>query len=618
MSLYIKSMNLESFKSYENVTITFNKNFNVIIGENNVGKTTIFEAMLLWKKCYDLQIKSNMKEFYKDSNNIYVNFEDLHFMRLSQDTDIFKGNKTKCKIILELFDSTSGNSFNLGFILAKPHNIPNSYIRSTMVDEGEFRNFQQFYNAQKLNNIMYFHQTKPVSSVLNKEPYMYQGQVIKKIEKGKSNEVLRNKIIESINSNKDRLEKYMKSVLGINFSFVLPSKARKTRDEYIDLKVDINDEQLDIFLQGSGFLQVAEIFSTIDVLENALNVLLIDEPDSHINARIQEKLLGELKNINNTQVFVISHNDNFVSNLDDNELIFINSRNKETGLIEPLKEIDFDKIHNSMGGIISSLTQLNISKKIVFVEGKDDIDYIKLLYKKIKHYVNLDNEFIDFKNIAFCYIRGKDYLKIKLENYKNMLLQLIPDRELSVIFDKDFCTLRAQEEFVNTIKGTKNKFKCFTHNGYCIESVLFSDDDILSRFLQKISSINKEIIKSYIDDYKETIKNSLANVSSEKYKSMKCKFTGQKKSSRTELERVEFDQFAEESSKEYNFAMNKENIKEFILYIENKIDKKLFEREDETEETYASNLLKLYIENIENIEDIYSGYKDLIEFVVKK
>lgn len=53
----IVSMKIKNFKTFGDVTIDFNKSFNVLIGKNNIGKTTIIEAMQLWKKCYDLNVQ---------------------------------------------------------------------------------------------------------------------------------------------------------------------------------------------------------------------------------------------------------------------------------------------------------------------------------------------------------------------------------------------------------------------------------------------------------------------------------------------------------------------------------------------------------------------------------
>ena len=49
----LKKIRIQKFKSIDDLTINCNDKFNVIIGENNIGKTSIFEAIHLWKICYD-------------------------------------------------------------------------------------------------------------------------------------------------------------------------------------------------------------------------------------------------------------------------------------------------------------------------------------------------------------------------------------------------------------------------------------------------------------------------------------------------------------------------------------------------------------------------------------
>ena len=151
------------------------------------------------------------------------------------------------------------------------------------------------------------------------------------------------------------------------------SRTEREKAEYINLLVAQNGKRLDVGLQGSGFLQVAEIFSSIDIMDNALNILLIDEPDSHISPRIQNNLLKCIKEIAKVQVFVISHNDNFVSEVQPNEVIFVNSENKGNGTIKALNDVNIDALHSALGGVITGLTRLQKSKRVIFVEGEDDI-----------------------------------------------------------------------------------------------------------------------------------------------------------------------------------------------------------------------------------------------------
>lgn len=154
-----------------------------------------------------------------------------------------------------------------------------------------------------------------------------------------------------MSSDIELLTERMKRVLDCDFDFKVPTRTAREKEEYINLYVTQNGKKIDVGLQGSGFLQVAEIFSSMAIMDNALNVLLIDEPDSHISPRIQNKLLDCLKEISNVQVFVITHNDNFVSELAAEDIIFINSENKNIGHIEALNDINIDVLHSSLGGV---------------------------------------------------------------------------------------------------------------------------------------------------------------------------------------------------------------------------------------------------------------------------
>ena len=94
---------------------------------------------------------------------------------------------------------------------------------------------------------------------------------------------------------------------------------------------------------------------------------------------------------------------------------------------------------------------------------------------------------------------------------------------------------------------------------------------------------------------------------------MKEKFKSQKKPTRPELDKVEFDIYAGEASQKIQYAMNKDNIRAFVLKIEDEWGITLFQREDDISETIASGLLNKYIETIEEIDDIYDDYICLFE-----
>ena len=154
-------------------------------------------------------------------------------------------------------------------------------------------------------------------------------------------------------------------------------------------------------------------------MDNALNILLIDEPDSHISPRIQNNLLKCIKEIAKVQVFVISHNDNFVSEVQPNEVIFVNSENKGNGTIKALNDVNIDALHSALGGVITGLTRLQKSKRVIFVEGEDDISYLKSMNEVLRKVGS--GKCIDFSKVSFWYIRGKDDLKLKVMANKQLL-----------------------------------------------------------------------------------------------------------------------------------------------------------------------------------------------------
>lgn len=609
--MYISKITLKDFKAYaDTVTIEVNKQFNVIIGENNIGKSTIFEALLLWKKCYDETLTSNKRDFYSQSVQLYISFDELYFLRITKDEDLFYGSKRTCEIAIEFKEDDGSACYTLGFSLTKP-SIENSYIRLSRKDTAEFLRFKDSLESQniKLVDFLFIQQTEPVAKVLAKEPYMYPGQIKKKIEKGKSHEVLRNKIISC---DLEILTQRMKSVLECEFEFKTPPRTERERAEYINLLVIQNGKRLDVGLQGSGFLQVAEIFSSIAIMDNALNILLIDEPDSHISPRIQNNLLKCIKEIAKVQVFVISHNDNFVSEVQPNEVIFVNSENKGNGIINALNDVNIDALHSALGGVITGLTRLQKSKRVIFVEGEDDISYLKSMNEALKNIGS--DKCIDFSKVSFWYIRGKDDLKLKVMANKQLLSQAVPNCKYAAIFDKDFSTVDANNRFIdNEVKRRLgNGAWVHTHNGYCIESVLFSDKDKLKRYLIKLAGDNyEESIREYVESFYQEIKEKLESVRSDMYGIMKNKFASQKKPTRPELEHVEFDNYAAEASETIQFAMLKDNIKSFVIGLEDLIGNRLIERTDDESETVAAGMLNTYLNTVDSVSDMYVDYLDM-------
>ena len=118
--MHIEKIKLVNFKAFRSFELNCNSKFNVIVGENNIGKSTIFEALILWKLAYDTLIQErNKNKFYKAATNYYLPFSSLSQIRLIDDNDIFyNASIGSASITLTIKD---GNEiFALKFRFEKP------------------------------------------------------------------------------------------------------------------------------------------------------------------------------------------------------------------------------------------------------------------------------------------------------------------------------------------------------------------------------------------------------------------------------------------------------------------------------------------------------------------
>jgi len=382
----IKSISITNFKAYPKVKIDCNEKFNFIVGENNVGKSTLLEAVQLWKVSYDCLIQKNNRQFYGGNTPRYLPFENLFFLRLSNINDIFNVPRKPLSITITL--AHGEELYPLKIELQKPGSI-DSYFR-VKYNYGNFSTFSDKIQELdlKLNNAIFLYQTKPVFHSIKNEPFYNHAQLLKKISLGKSHEVIRNKLLKcESNENKfESIQEKLKSVFDTTFTLRRKNKSKQD-EEFVRITIqEGSKKEVDISLVGSGILQVLEIFSTLEFInksEHSLNILLIDEPDSHVHSNLQSALIDELRNDENNQVFLISHNDRLIQKADERELFFINSLNISEGVIKSVPKDSYSSVVSCLAGILLELSEEEEQKIIVITEGKTDKKILETAWNKL-------------------------------------------------------------------------------------------------------------------------------------------------------------------------------------------------------------------------------------------
>lgn len=619
MRLRIRKIHINNFKVFRELTIHPDDSFNIVIGENNSGKSTLFEAIHLWEKCYKTLIQTSGKKFYKVSgNHRYLAYNQLDFLRITTDKDLFYdrlGNQCTITMTLDI----EGDEFDLGVRISIPTSISNSFFRIHPVNPVEFTGFADKVAAggERLDKAIFIYQTRPVAGILQFEPYLNEAQVKKRIQRGQSHEVLRNKI--SIKRDQQtQLEESISKVLGKTITFELPPRTRRSKDEFVDIKVRTNGMSQDIHLQGSGFLQIAEIISTIEYIEAPLKLLLVDEPDSHIHSKLQRNLINYLREIDHNQFFVISHNDRFVTNANDNEVFFLNDAAKLSGELKPIPSASFDIIKQSLGGVVMSLEKLNQASRVFFVEGKDDCAYIRDL---IAAHNRITNGNLSVDTCAFFPLRGKDNIDQKIEYNKRTLSNLFSGKIYGTIFDRDFSTNTIDQTLrTNLERRMGARSKAFSHRGYCIESGLFTDRDLLVDFLCRIMlpAVNRVDVETEVDLLLAEIESDIRDVTTVFYTTLEDRFRGQRHN-RPEFDGLEINDFVRDLDNAGTFqlhrVMSKPLIAKLVLDLERAFGCAIVQRIEDDHETISCGLLNLYINTLDDPTQLFPAYLELIQCV---
>lgn len=472
----IKTISIKNFKSIQNLTINCAGAFNVLIGANNIGKTSIFEAIHLWKMCYDLNLKKDKSGFYANSRNLP--FKDMEFIRVYSDMDLFPAGcaKKDATMYITLIIEYQGIDYSLGFSISKVTTIDNAYLQVEYINATEFKNFENMVVelGKRLDTFLTVNESRPVANIIVKEPYMFKAQVMDKIAKGKGYEVLRNKLKE----NTSDVELHINNVLQSSYHITEVDRDNK---QYISMHVDGKN----ILSFGSGFLQLAEIFSSIEYLGSEISILLIDEPDAHLHLKIQKRLIDEFRTFSNTQMFIITHNDRFLECINETEILFLDEETKSNGSVSSLSSGCKGIVMENLGGCLQQLEKLRFARKLILVEGTGDLDFLNNMCPKYEAWAN----FTSSGNVIVK-MDGIDTLNAKLISYARALKGIIPSTcEWLIIRDTDCVPINkkitAGNDDKKDVDTSGAPIAILFQDGYGIESTFLSD---LNKFARLITN----------------------------------------------------------------------------------------------------------------------------------
>jgi len=500
--MHIKSFYIDNFRGYRKFKLHSEKDLNVLTGINNSGKTTILEAISIWNELFGYLISKALRGDSKNSihqndfrfshkNGNYFDYRKFNSVRTSGYKDIFYNLNSSNKITISAVLKNATDEIEIAFVINEASgNNYNVVLKDH--DSFDFPKFNRLFMF--LPNPIGCFFSSPIATLPTSEEFSLAPKIKEGVKTRQSVLFFRNRLFNLYQSGAD-FQIYKTKLSQILFNDSNSIEFRIIGDINIDIFISIevnikNKGYKNISLLGSGTIQIMEILLHLFEAKKDLNVILLDEPDSHIHRDIQKRLIKELSN-SQIQFFLTTHNEALIRSTNPKNIFFIENDVSNNTLTE-YKPIYNKTLTAKKSGISpsyhshimhkigaeNSLDILNAleADKIFFVEGSDDSDYIR----KIMEINNLNIDCV------FWAFDGLDNLISKIKHYK-VFFNGIGNvaglwNKCSIIVDADYTT-DIQKSILKTRLSEKTGLLTFIWDTYTIESSILKDKISLANIL---------------------------------------------------------------------------------------------------------------------------------------
>ena len=364
----IQSVAIRRFKRFEEVAFDLNGRHVVLAGPNNMGKTTILQAVSAWTLAFTKWKERN--DFGKHGGwyaKVPIARQAFSAVPLRRFDLMWENRDYKGNIDIEI-RSTEGWSITMEFIADSTEQIFVRPIRS--VDSSVLR-------TAAIESVFV-----PAMTGLSKEEPLYANPetVADLLGQAKPGDVLRN-LLHQANQSETAWTELCQSIQNLFGYRLLPPDATGA---YIiaEYRVGPDGPEFDISSGGSGFQQVLMLLTFLNI--RPATVLLLDEPDAHLHVILQDSIYGELRAVaerQRSQLIIATHSEVIIDSVEPRELwVVLRSarplaeNTEKSSLIKSLK--------------VLSNTDIMLSGEadgILYVEGHTDLNILRAWARVLNH-----------------------------------------------------------------------------------------------------------------------------------------------------------------------------------------------------------------------------------------
>ena len=349
----------------------------VLIGPNNCGKTSAIQALALWSQAvrtwYDVRKASSAKERTATSLN-RLNIVAVPVTRTRffwHNTQVRKAN-TDIPMVLSVGVTYQG----------QVHSLPMRFrsqgdeLVYCTPDESVIADLELIRHAASLRVELLY----PMSGLDMEEPILQPGRVDVLLGQGRTADVLRNLCLAVAKSSADDWARVSQLIRRL-FNVTLGEPEETARGTIaLSYRQPGVKEALDISSAGRGMLQMLLVFAYL--YSHKGSVLLVDEPDAHLEILRQKQvyvLLRDIASENGSQVVMVTHSEVILDEaLDTNLTLLLEGRADDLA-----KKQDIRNSLKHFGA--DHYVKARERGYVFYVEGGTDVDMLRGLAERLQH-----------------------------------------------------------------------------------------------------------------------------------------------------------------------------------------------------------------------------------------
>jgi predicted ATPase len=435
----ITKLTLRNFKSIEEQTYEFAQ-FDLLVGRNNSGKSTILQALAIWQFCVDeFRRKVRGKSGNQGRQVVLPNFSALPVPEFNllwrEKVDRrypIKEPKKLEYVLIEIYvtwitDTLEPRECSFGVKLR--YGSPQTIYAIPSEGWEHFRELEG-KSSQSNSLLPVIAYVPPFSGLEPNEEWRDDGPLRKQIGKAQPGSVLRNLLLRVWEENREdwsEIQRVTKQWFSVNLR---DPQYERGVDTQIICEYRQGEKSYDIISGGSGFHQTLTLLAFFYGYRPT--TILLDEPDAHLHVNLQREILDYFKNQKalqrNTQFLIATHAEEFIQGVDVRQIISLLDKVPKRVEATPAILTAMADVSNLE---ITQLSELSIPI-LLYVEGETD----ERLLRGWSTSLNMQNI---LNQVCFRVMRGgsKDKMKTDSDHHFEGVKQIIPSAKRLILFDYD-------------------------------------------------------------------------------------------------------------------------------------------------------------------------------------